>query len=89
MQKYLLLLFTDYSYINNLTQVNVTIYTSKESLTAINHKEENHPRYKDTVGDAVRCLYSESLFSSRFPTSFLQVQVIGAGYVIIKVRGIN
>lgn len=45
MQKHLLLLFAEYSYINNLTQVNVTIYTSKESRKAVNHKQE-YPRYK-------------------------------------------
>lgn len=75
MQKHLLFFLLN---INNLTQINVIINTSKKSLKSLHHNEENDPRNKGTTGDAVRAVCS-GLFSSCFPTSFLQFQVVGAG----------
>lgn len=40
MQKHLLFFLLN----NNLTDINVTINTSKESLKSIHHSEENNPK---------------------------------------------
>lgn len=59
MQKHLLFILLN---INNLTQINVIINTSKDSLKSIHHNKENNPRNKGTPGDAVRAVYSGIIF---------------------------
>lgn len=59
MQKHLLFFLLN---INNLTQINVIINTSKKSLKSLHHNEENDPRNKGTTGDAVRAVCSGIIF---------------------------